>query len=94
MVPPRLTLVSDNTRDRDDSASEDETGTGRDAGDRPSALADPEAAIDHLATRVRREKMRRLEAVLFASASALEAKTLERCVEPGDDVNALLADLQ
>lgn len=94
MVPPRLTLVSDNTRDRDDSASEDETGAGREAGERPSALADPEAAIDHLAARVRREKLRRLEAVLFASANALDTRALERCVEAGDDIDAMLAELQ
>ncbi|MEQ1715250.1 MAG: SMC-Scp complex subunit ScpB [Hyphomicrobium sp.] len=107
MVPPRLTLVSDNTRDMDDSASEDETaigpatgpGAGPDAGGggaglRVSALADPEAAVTNLAARAKREKMRRLEATLFAASHPLDARSLKRCVEADDDVDALLAELQ
>lgn len=94
MVPPRLTLVSDNTRDKDEmSTSGDETAAGHSAG-RPSALRDPEAAIDHLAERAHREKLRRLEAMLFASSHALDAAALQACVEPGEDVTALLGELQ
>jgi segregation and condensation protein B len=99
MVPPRLTLVSDNTRDRDDSASEDETPQDHDAGDgerdpRVAALADPEAAVNNLAARAKREKLRRLEATLFASSHPIDAKSLKRCIDEGDDVEALLAELQ
>jgi segregation and condensation protein B len=57
-------------------------------------LSDPEAAVDHLSTSARREKLRRLEALLFASAAPLDAKALAAFLEPEDDVNALLAELQ
>lgn len=40
------------------------------------------------------EKLRRLEAMLFAASEPLDAKTLERGLSVGDDVNALLLDLQ
>ena len=93
MVPPRLTLVADNTRDRD----EPESGM-HDDGAAPSAAApsyaDPEAAVDHLAGRARREKIRRLEAMLFAACEPLDAKALARNLEDGDDVEALLKELQ
>ena len=94
MVPPRLTLVSDNTRDKDDSPSAADATAGNAAGASKPALLDPEAAVDHLAQRAKREKLRRIEAVLFASAHALDVKALERCVEPGDDIAAMLAELQ
>lgn len=93
MVPPRLTLVSDNSRDRDEGSSRDEKalrGTTQPA----AAYADPEAAVDQLAQSARREKLRRLEAMLFASAEPLDAKALRRGLEEGDDVEALLALLQ
>jgi segregation and condensation protein B len=93
MVPPRLTLVSDNTRDRDNDTS------GTDADARSSAhtapaYADPEAVVDTLAQRARREKLRRLEAMLFASSAPLDVKAMARAVEEGDDIEALLAQLQ
>lgn len=94
MVPPRLTLVSDNTRDKDEmSTSEDEIAAGQPA-ERPSALTDPEAAVDHLAERAHREKIRRLEAMLFASSHPLDVAALQVCVETDDDVGALLDELQ
>ena len=56
MVPPRLTLVSDNTRDNDGERPEDaEAG----AGTAQYSYGDPEAAVDHLAEQAKREKMRR-----------------------------------
>jgi segregation and condensation protein B len=58
------------------------------------ALGDPEAAVDHLSKSALREKLRRLEALLFASSEPLDAKALARCLDPDDDVNALLAELQ
>ena len=42
----------------------------------------------------RREKMRRIEALLFAASEPLDAKSLMRALEDGDDVEALLAQLQ
>ena len=93
MVPPRLTLVADNTRDRDEHAS-----GMHDDGVTPSApapsYADPEAAVDHLASRARSEKIRKLEAMLFAASEPLDAKALGRSLEDGDDVEALLRELQ
>jgi segregation and condensation protein B len=60
----------------------------------PDALSDPEAAVDHLSKSAQREKLRRLEALLFASSDPVDAKTLARCLDPDDDVNALLLELQ
>ena len=93
MVPPRLTLVSDNSRDRDDDTS----GMGADghsSGAPAPAYADPEGAIETLAARARREKIRRLEALLFAAAEPLDVKTLARALDDDDSVEALLAELQ
>ena len=97
MVPPRLTLVSDNTRDRDDDgASSDDKTSGRVAATQPAAnYADPEAAVDQLARQALREKLRRLEALLFATSQPLDAKALKQhCLESGDDAEALLKELQ
>ena len=94
MVPPRLTLVTDNTRDKDDSPSAADMPAGSASAGAGVSVPDPEAAVDQLAQRHKREKLRRLEALLFASAHPLEAQALQRCVEPDDDVSALLKDLQ
>jgi segregation and condensation protein B len=93
MVPPRLTLVSDNSREMDDDAS-DKTPESRGGSQAAPSYADPEAAVDHLAERARRDKIRKLEALLFAASEPLDAKALARHVDDGDDVNALLAQLQ
>ena len=102
MVPPRLTLVSDNTRDMDEPDGGPKSGTGpesrgagpREAGTTPHGYADPEAAIDHLAQRVRRDKIRKLEAMLFASSEPVDAKSLAKHLEDADDIEGLLAQLQ
>ncbi len=93
MVPPRLTLVSDNSRDMDEPAS-DEGPERREASAVQPSYADPEAVVDHLAQRGRMEKIRKLEALLFAASAPLDTKTLARHLEDGDDVEALLAQLQ
>lgn len=93
MVPPRLTLVSDNSRDRDDDASRDDASDRASAPDVP-AYADPEAVVDTLAQRARREKIRRIEALLFAASEPLDVKSLARALDDSDDVEALLAQLQ
>ncbi len=93
MVPPRLTLVSDNTREKRETASSDDADAVDDHG-HPPPLGDPEDAVDHLSDRAFREKLRRLEAMLFAASEPLDAKALGRCLETGDDINALLLALQ
>jgi segregation and condensation protein B len=93
MVPPRLTLVSDNTREKDVTAAGSDAEAVHDR-EVTSALSDPEAAVDHLSKSALREKLRRLEALLFASSEPLDAKALARSLDAGDDVNALLAELQ
>ena len=93
MVPPRLSVVSDISREMEVMSANDDADNIRDQG-APHALSDPEAAVDHLSKSALREKLRRLEAILFASADPVDAKTLARCLEPDDDINALLAELQ
>jgi segregation and condensation protein B len=93
MVPPRLTLVSNNTRERDAISGSDEDRAAHDGTGEP-ALSDPEAVVDHLCQSARREKLRRLEALLFASSAPLDAKSLAAHLDPEDDVHALLIELQ
>ncbi len=93
MVPPRLTLVSDNSRDRDATAQGIESSGDREAVSAPS-YGDPEVIVDQLALRAKREKLRRIEAMLFAASEPLDSKALARHLEPGDDIEALLIELQ
>lgn len=93
MVPPRLTLVSDNSRDRDGDASGDDAGMPAGVA-AVLSYADPEAVVDTLAQRARREQLRRLEAILFAASEPLDAKSLARALDDSDDIEALLAQLQ
>lgn len=92
MVPPRLTLVSDNTRDKKETAASDEARSREDA--LPSALSDPEKTAARPVPGAVRDKLRRLEAMLFAASEPLDAKALARNLDAADDVNALLLDLQ
>jgi segregation and condensation protein B len=94
MVPPKLTVVSDNTRDKDGSPSMDEKPAGSAAARQGVVVPDPEAVVETLARRAQREKLRRIEALLFASSQPVELSALQRCVEPGDDIGALIAELQ
>ena len=93
MVPPRLTLVSNNTREGDAISGSDEGRAVQDSAG-GAALSDPEAAVDHLCKSARREKLRRLEALLFASSAPLDAKSLAAHLDPEDDVHGLLIELQ
>ncbi len=93
MVPPRLTLVSDNTREKDEEQAVTD-GEVHGAPTPHGSYADPEAAVDQLAAQAQRNKVRTLEALLFASAEPLDAKALGRHLEAGDDVIALLELLQ
>jgi segregation and condensation protein B len=93
MVPPRLSVVPDNSREMDVMSANDDADNAHEQ-TVPQTLSDPEAAVDHLSKSARREKLRRLEALLFASSQPLDAKALARCLDPDDDVNALLVELQ
>lgn len=93
MVPPRLTLVSDNTREKDVTAVGKDIEPARQS-EAPQSLTDPEAAVDHLSKSALREKLRRLEALIFASREPVDAKALQRALDSEDDVDALLAELQ
>jgi segregation and condensation protein B len=96
MVPPRLTLVSNNTREKKDAAASEPAEAAHDESRGPvlpPVLNDPEDAVTHLSDGAVREKLRRLEAMLFAASQPLDAKALARGLD-GDDVNALLLELQ
>ena len=93
MVPPRLSVVSDNSRGIDVMSANDDADNAHERAV-PDALSDPEAAVDRLTKSARRAKLRRLEALLFASSEPVDAKSLTRCLDPDDDVNALLKELQ
>ncbi|ADJ23073.1 chromosome segregation and condensation protein, ScpB [Hyphomicrobium denitrificans ATCC 51888] len=93
MVPPRLSVVSDNSRGIDVMSANDDADNAHER-TVPDALSDPEAAVDRLSKTARRQKLRRLEALLFASTEPVDAKSLMRCLDAGDDVNALLKELQ
>lgn len=93
MVPPRLTLVSDNTREKKEPAASGPSEEAR-PDVPPAVLGDPEKADAPTATNNNREKLRRLEAMLFASSEPIDAKALLRGLDGNDDVNALLIELQ
>lgn len=93
MVPPRLTLVSDNTREKKEPAASGPSEEARPDAP-PAALSDPEKVDAPTATNNNREKFRRLEAMLFASSEPIDAKALMRGLDGNDDVNALLIELQ
>jgi segregation and condensation protein B len=92
MVPPRLSLVTKDDDTNDNAPHEAE----RQAID--EALEGIEAAVPDavkaLSTADRREKLRVLEALLFAASEPLDEARLASHVTEGDDVPALLADLQ
>jgi segregation and condensation protein B len=82
--------VSDNTREKKEIAAGE---SSQEAPDEASS-GEPSHAIAHLSESAAREKLRRLEAMLFAASDPLDAKALARGLDAGDDVNALLLNLQ
>ena len=92
MVPPRLTLVTKDDEANDNAPHEAE----RQAID--EALEGIEQAVPDavkaLTTTDRREKLRVLEALLFAASEPLDEARLAGHLTEGDDVRALLAELQ
>lgn len=85
--------MSDNSRDRDDDVAALEE-SARAAVPAAPSYADPEAMVCSLAQRARREKLRRIEAMLFAASEPMDVKALARALEDGDEVEALLVELQ
>ena len=97
MAAPRLTLVSNNPRDAREQNAAEKPADADDwnaEGVAAPSYSDPETAVDRLGERQQREKLRRLEGALFAAGEPLDLSELARCAEPGDDVEALLAELQ
>jgi segregation and condensation protein B len=90
MVPPRLTLV---TKDDDETAPQEAERQAIDEALEGIEAAVPEA-VKILSTADRREKLRVLEALLFAASEPLDEARLASHLTEGDDVPALLADLQ
>lgn len=92
MVPPRLTLVSKDDEANDNAPHEaerqaiDEALEGIESGV-------PEA-VKALSTADRREKLRVLEALLFAASEPLDEARLASHLTEGDDVSVLLSELQ
>lgn len=97
MVPPRLQLVADNTGIDEENAYADDPSAAE-ARELAAALADVEAAlppeVSELASQDRRERLRILEAVLFAAREPLDERALAEYVAGSDDVGALIGDLQ
>jgi segregation and condensation protein B len=92
MVPPRLTLVT-NDDEANDNAPQDAERQAIDEALEGIEAAVP-AAVKALSTADRREKLRVIEALLFAAVEPLDEARLASHLTEGDDVAALLADLQ
>jgi segregation and condensation protein B len=92
MVPPKLNaLVHDEPHDDQDMA--DDTPTSAHAARGAGSHGLP-ANIAQLPSADRREKLRVLEALLFAAAEPLDEAYLRQHLKQGDEVIALLEELQ
>ena len=99
MVPPRLSLVQ---RGQDDEpTATDVTAPANDAAPQPvsgpegaSPVHDLIADLEAAPSPERREKLRILEAVIFAASEPLGEDRLLLYLKPGDDLGALLMELQ
>lgn len=98
MVPPRLSLVSTARETNDNSPASatpepiDEVRPARDRGIDPVEAG--EVSVAHLATSDRRQKLRILEAILFAASEPLDERRLAAHLGADDDIAGLLAELQ
>lgn len=92
MVPPRLTLVTKDDGSNDNAPQEAERQAIDDALEGIESAV-PEA-VKALSTADRREKLRVLEALLFAASEPLDEARLASHLTEGDDVPELLAELQ
>ncbi len=110
MVPPKLNIVHEQDDDFDRTEHDDTERRGHQPASTPvSAVAAAAAARELAGTTVphplpsnigklpsadRGEKLRILEALLFAAAEPLDEKSLAQHLKTSDDVLALLAELQ
>ena len=98
MVPPKLT-VADNDEGHDDGHAADSGdapshGAGRDGASRPTAGCGLPSNIAQLPSADRRERLRILEALLFAAAEPLDEAYLAQHLKAGDEVAPLLDELK
>ncbi len=91
MVPPRLTLVTKDDEANDNAPQDAERRAIDEALGIEAAVP---AAVKALSTADRREKLRVIEALLFAAVEPLDEARLASHLPEGDDVASLLADLQ
>lgn len=89
MVPPKLTLVSNTLEEAVATGPENSTAAQSAASERAA-----EHAVAALSTADRREKLRVIEALLFASAEPLSTSELAKHLPEGEHVESLLGDLQ
>ena len=88
MTPPRLSLVP---REPDNDI---EPPTDEQSPPQMTVEHTPEAAVAVLAVADRQQRLRILEALLFAASEPLDEAKLGSHLKDGDDIAALLADLQ
>jgi segregation and condensation protein B len=91
MGPPRLTLISTSDGINDNAPREDPAAA--EARELARAIAETERSPSPLADE-RREKLRTLEALLFAAAEPLDEKHLAAHVPGDDDIGELLSELK
>ena len=107
MGPPRLTLVpkdpaADATRSQEETGDRAASDADVPAGARPASEAPPTVAegegrdtpLAHLAAGDLRERLRIVEAILFASPAPLDETEIARHLGGDDDVAALVRELQ
>ncbi len=97
MVPPKLTMAERPDSHDDDHDDDHDVGNGERGHVPTTAAADRHglpANIAQLPSADRREKLRVLEALLFAASEPLDTATLAHHLKQGDDVAALLEELQ
>jgi segregation and condensation protein B len=88
MTPPRLSLVPREPDNDIEPVTEMLMGTATPTGH------SPEAAVAVLAVADRSQRLRILEALLFAASEPLDEAKLGSHLKDGDDIAALLAELQ
>ena len=102
MSPPRLKLVSNDDVFEPEAASDATAGAAplaanAEAMEPQAAVADAQPGyspeVSELASRDRREKLRILEALLFAAKEPMDVAALGQHLTAGDDVAAMLEDL-
>jgi segregation and condensation protein B len=99
MMPPKLTLVSRNDNieetQRDEPEAAEAVELARALSETEQSEIEPEASPDFDAHPAeRREKLRILEALLFAASEPLDEERLASHIGPGEAISTLVAELQ